>query len=132
MSRLTRPRPASVREPTIALINVVFLMLIFFMIAGTLAAPMDSNLTLVQTDMLEGRAPPDTLVVHSDGRLSWRGKAVDSASAFMTGKPENGQEQTLRIVPDRALPAEVLVRLSGELRAAGAARVMIVTERALP
>ncbi len=132
MSRLARPKPASAREPTIALINVVFLMLIFFMIAGTLAAPMDGDLTLVRTDTLEGRAPPDTLVVHADGRLSWRGEPVETAAAFMAAQPEGGQGQTLRIVPDRELPAEVLVRLSSELRAGGAARVMVVTERALP
>lgn len=132
MNRLARPKPASAREPTIALINVVFLMLIFFMIAGTLAVPMDGDLRLVQTEMLEGRAPPDALVVHADGRLSYRGAPIGSAAAFMAGQPDGGQEQTLRILPDRALTAEVLVRLSSELRTAGAARVMIVTERALP
>lgn len=132
MSRLARHKTASTREPTIALINVVFLMLIFFMIAGTLAAPMDGDLTLVQTETLEGGAPPDTLVVHADGRLSWRGEAVDTAAAFMDGQPDGGQDRTLRIVPDRALPAAILVRLSSELRAGGAARVMVVTERALP
>ena len=132
MSRLARPKPATAREPTIALINVVFLMLIFFMIAGTLAAPMERDLTLVQTDMLDGRAPPDALVVHADGRLSYRGASVASAVGFMADQPEGGQGQTLRIVPDRALPAQDLVRLASALRAAGAARVMIVTERALP
>ncbi|MBI6630911.1 ExbD/TolR family protein [Pontibaca salina] len=132
MSRLARPRTASPREPTIALINVVFLMLIFFMIAGTLAAPMDGDLTLVQTETLDGRAPPDTLVAHADGRLSWRGEPIETTGDFMAGQQEGGQGQILRIVPDRALPAQVLVRLSGELRAAGAAQVMVVTERALP
>jgi biopolymer transport protein ExbD len=37
------------REPTIALINIVFLMLIFFLVAGTLAAPLDKELKLVST-----------------------------------------------------------------------------------
>lgn len=131
MSSLVRPKTASTREPTIALINVVFLMLIFFMIAGTLAAPIDGDLTLVQTDTLEGRTPPDMLVVHADGRLNWRGSPVASVAAFMAGQPDGGQGETLHIVPDRALPAKTLVRLSSELRAAGAARVMVITERAL-
>ncbi len=34
---MRRARTASKREPTIALINIVFLMLVFFMVAGTLA-----------------------------------------------------------------------------------------------
>ena len=34
------------REPTIALINVVFLMLIFFLVAGRIAPPLDADLQL--------------------------------------------------------------------------------------
>lgn len=132
MSRLARPRQRRERESTIALINVVFLMLIFFMIGGTLATPLDDDLRLVSTERLEGSTPPDTLVVHADGRLSWRGASIESAASFLADQPEGGQGQTLRIVPDRALPAGDLVRLSSELRAAGAARVLVVTERALP
>ena len=41
-------RPKTEREPTIALINIVFLMLIFFLVAGTLAQPLDSALKLVR------------------------------------------------------------------------------------
>ncbi len=117
-------------EPTIALINVVFLMLVFFMVAGTLAQPLDKDLRLVRTSDLEGRAPPDTLVVHPDGRLTYRGKAIASAQAFYAARPENERE-VVRIVPDAALSAVTLVNLARELRAAGALRVMIVTERGL-
>ena len=77
------------REPTIALINIVFLMLVFFMVAGTLSQPLDSDLNLVET------------------------------------------HDTVRLLPDRALPARRLVELTRELRGAGAERVMLVTERAL-
>ncbi|WP_375257030.1 ExbD/TolR family protein [Citreimonas sp.] len=123
------------REPTIALINIVFLMLVFFMVAGTLAVPLDGDLTLVQTRDLEGRAPPDALVVHPDGRLSYRGDAVASPEAYLemaeatTMPGEDGP--TVRIVPDRELDASELVRIAGALRAAGAARVLVVTERGL-
>ena len=118
------------REPTIALINIVFLMLVFFMVAGTLAQPLDKDLTLVRTADLEGRAPPDTLVVHQDGRLGYRGQDVASATAFYQARPEDAGD-VVRLVPDAELPAKTLVDLARELRAAGAARVMIVTERGL-
>ncbi|MEX0279340.1 MAG: ExbD/TolR family protein, partial [Ruegeria sp.] len=39
MIRYARPRHK--RDSTIPLINVVFLMLIFFLIAGTIATPLD-------------------------------------------------------------------------------------------
>ena len=122
--------PSARREPTIALINIVFLMLVFFMVAGTLSRPIDKDLTLVRTADLEGRAPPDTLVVHPDGRLSFRGEDVASAEAFLGLRSEEDRE-VVRVVPDKALPAQTLVNLARELRVAGAERVMIVTERGL-
>ncbi|MFC4216070.1 ExbD/TolR family protein [Pseudophaeobacter arcticus] len=125
-----KTRSQTQKEPTIALINIVFLMLIFFMIAGTLAPPIDKDLTLVKTSDLEGREPPDTLVAHADGRLSLRGQPVAGAKSYMAGlSPE--ARQVVRIVPDQALPARELVRLGNALRAAGAQRVVLISERAL-
>ncbi|MEP2715697.1 biopolymer transporter ExbD [Pseudophaeobacter sp.] len=125
-----KPLAQAPKEPTIALINIVFLMLIFFMIAGTLAPPIDKDLTLVKTTDLEGREPPDTLVVHADGRLSLRGKPVADAAGYLFGLPAEARE-VVKIVPDQALPAKDLVRLGNALRAAGAGRVVLISERAL-
>lgn len=125
-----RKRSPSRREPTIALINIVFLMLVFFMVAGTLAQPLDKDLTLVSTAELAGSAPPDALVVHADGKLSYRGEQLASVLSYLEAMqgPENSP---VRLVPDRDLPALSLVALARDLRAAGAKSVLIVTERAL-
>lgn len=127
---MRKRRQGTRREPTIALINIVFLMLVFFMVAGTLTKPLDKDLKLVRTSELEGRAPPDTLVVHEDGRMTYRGNEIGSAEAFLEARPEDGRE-LVRIVPDAALPATVLVDLARGLRAAGAKGVVLVTERGL-
>ena len=127
--RKLAPRTAQ-REPTIALINIVFLMLVFFMVAGTLAQPLDRSLDLVRTADLEGRAPPDALVIHPDGRLVYRGADQLDVAAYLEGLPDE-QRDVIRLVPDRALPAADLVALTRDLRAAGAQRVILVTERAL-
>ena len=124
MKRTTR------KEPTIALINIVFLMLIFFLVAGTLSQPLDGELDLVRTADLEGALPPDTIVVHPDGRLAYRGDAIGSVQDFLATRTEE-ERKTVRLVPDRELPADQLVKLARELRAAGAESVMVVTERAL-
>jgi biopolymer transport protein ExbD len=124
-------RKLSRREPTIALINIVFLMLIFFMAAATLAPPLDGDLRLVRTEELEGRAPPDALVVHADGRLVYRGQPLPDAAAYVAALPEEARA-TLRLVPDAALPAADLLRLGEALRRAGAGRVVMVTQRGLP
>ena len=127
MRRIVRRRKP---EPTIALINIVFLMLIFFLVAGTLAQPLDSALQLVKTRDLEGREPPDALVVHSDGGLSYRGDDLANVAAFLEGRDAAALER-VRIVPDRTLEAATLVRLARDLRAGGAQSVVIVTEQAL-
>lgn len=126
---MIRKRRKSEREPTIALINIVFLMLVFFLVAGTVAQPLDFSLKLVNTEDLEGNAPANALVVLPDGSLTALGKPVaDASEALEALEYEDG---IFRIVPDRALLAKDLVRLGAELRAAGAEKVVIVTERAL-
>lgn len=129
MRRRTRAKPQ--REPTIALINIVFLMLVFFMVAGTLAQPLDPALKLVRTQDLDGRAPPDALIVHATGQLDYRGEVQEDAAAFVSGLSEE-QRGIVRLVPDRDLPASELVALTRALQQAGARKVMLVTERALP
>ena len=118
-------------EPTIALINIVFLMLVFFLVAGTLAQPLDPQLSLIKTRDLEGREPPDALLLHPDGRLTYRGADVADAQTFMAALSAQAHD-TIRIVPDRDAPAADLVATAHALRAAGAKTVLIVTERAVP
>jgi len=121
-------RQKSEREPTIALINIVFLMLVFFMVAGTLAAPLDPELKLVETADLQGEAPADALVIGAVGTLTHRGQPVDVAG-FMAAVP--AADTTARIIPDRAAPAHIVIETARALRTAGAGRVVIVTEKAL-
>lgn len=128
---ILREKQNSAKEPTIALINIVFLMLVFFMIAGSLAPPLDQSLSLIETTELEGREPPDTLIVHADGRLSLRGATLTSVAAYVERVSIAAPLQEVRIVPDRALPARGLVRIGAELRALGATRIFVVSERRL-
>ncbi|MFS4583522.1 ExbD/TolR family protein [Phaeobacter sp. C3_T13_0] len=119
------------KEPTIALINIVFLMLIFFMIAGTLAGPIDRKVSLIKTTDIDGREPPDALVIYADGTLHLRGVIVTDATAYLA-ELTTKERAVVRIVPDRDLPAHKLVGIGSALRAAGAERVMLVSEKALP
>ncbi|WP_424934031.1 ExbD/TolR family protein [Amaricoccus macauensis] len=121
-------RKRSKLEPTIALINVVFLMLVFFLVAGTVAPPMDKDVTLVSTAELEGREPPDAIILSGEGERRYRGEPLGDLGNYLE---QLGDEPTVRIVPDREAPAAELIALGRDLREAGAARVMIVTEQAL-
>ncbi|WP_208352098.1 ExbD/TolR family protein [Pseudaestuariivita rosea] len=127
---MRRHRARRKAEPTIALINIVFLMLVFFMAAGTLSKPLDGDVQLVSTDNLDGAPPPDTLVIHRDGRLSYDGQDQASVQIFLSNHLSHDQS-VLRILPDRELPAQDLVRITQVLQAAGFTRVLAVTERGL-
>lgn len=105
-------------------------MLIFFLVAGTLAAPLDKDLRLVRTVEMDGTPPADALVLHADGRMTHRGVQVASVAGFVNALPAKMRAR-VRIIPDRDLPAAALIAQSGALRAAGAQSVVIVTERGL-
>ncbi len=124
-ARAPRRKP----EPVIALINVVFLMLIFFLVAGTVAPPMDPDLTLPTAADLEGRAPPDALVLRADGTLLFRGEPAEPVSWMAAQLTDDVADA--RIVPDRDVPAARLMEIAQDLRAAGAERVLVVAERGL-
>ncbi|MDF1609092.1 biopolymer transporter ExbD [Hoeflea sp. YIM 152468] len=119
-------------EPTIALINIVFLMLIFFLVAAQIAPPLEQGVKLVSTTDLDNREPPDALVVMADGLMTYRGASVTPAH-YVTIKQEAGPDDLdiIRLVPDRDLSAVKLIQISAELKALGAGKIMLVTEQGL-
>lgn len=123
LTQTARPRG----EPTIALINVVFLMLIFFLIAGSLAPRPESDVTLVSLSDITTEPPSDALVMLADGSLRHAGAALSRADALA----RFGDTARVRLLPDRNAPAAELVALAQALRAVGVAELVIVTERGL-
>lgn len=117
-------------DPTITLINVVFLMLMFFLVAGTIAAPPPADLRLVQLAQADPLIPPDVLTIAANGAVIWQGAPADPA-AYVAALPPEAQG-IARIMPDRDAPAAALITLARTLRAAGATEVRIVTERSIP
>mgnify|MGYP006276074049 CR=1 FL=1 len=115
----------------IALINIVFLMLVFFLVAAAIAPPLDRSVRLVQADDVEGRAPPDAAVIRADGSMVYRGAEITSEAYLAARLSEASGAVALRLVPDRDLPAARLVGVAAELRQGGAEDIWIVTERGL-
>ncbi len=125
MPRLAR---RSKPEPTIALINIVFLMLIFFMVAGTLAEPMDPDIKLIETRDLDGQPPAHVLVITPTGALHFQGEPQIDVSRYL-GALDKGAPA--RLLPDRSSPAGRVIEVANMLRAQGVERVVLVTEQAL-
>jgi biopolymer transport protein ExbD len=122
-----RPRRRGRADPLIALINVVFLLLIFLMVAGTIAPMLDREIELIDTRNPMASTPPDAAVIRPDGSMTLNGAAITPEMYARTRLADG--ETALRIVPDRNLPAKALVELVATLRAAGASEIWIVTER---
>jgi biopolymer transport protein ExbD len=124
------PKRRGRADPMIALINVVFLLLIFLMVAGTVAPALNRDVELIDTTDPQATTPPDAAVVLADGRF-----LVDGAETvpgdFARVRLATGETE-LRIVPDRDLPAASLIAVVAELRRAGATEVWIITERSAP
>ncbi|MCO6385428.1 biopolymer transporter ExbD [Aliihoeflea sp. 40Bstr573] len=132
--KLPRPRPSRKGESTIALINIVFLMLIFFLIAGTLAPPIDSEISFISTADADGSEPPDALYVTAEGTMRSRG--VEMSAADYVARESERQAETegveIKLAADRDLAADKLIDVVAELRAAGAGTIRVITERAVP
>ena len=115
-------------DPTITLINVVFLMLTFFLIAGTVAPSLPDKVRLVRLAEVDPINAPDLLALDAEGRVLWQGREAtpQEYAATLTGVG------IARILPDRDAPAAAVVALARDLRDAGATDVRLMTERGVP
>jgi biopolymer transport protein ExbD len=127
-----RHRERNSDEGIIPLINVVFLLLIFFMLAGKLS----------QIDPFEVTPPdsaseslPDgstlTVLVGADGRIAFDGKPVklEELAALLAGR--DGQDgAVLRLKADQQAEADRVIEVMESLRAAGIEKLSLLTTRA--
>lgn len=119
------------KEPTIALINIVFLLLIFFLAASTLAPPMDNEIELVDTQLLDNDPPPNALVMRADGSLMLHGAVITIDEFLQQQKALATDKENLniRLVPDRQANAKTLVTIANQLKHGGATSIKLVTQR---
>lgn len=100
------------RENTIALINIVFLMLVFFMLAGTIAPAPDMNVDPVMGESGEPQAPEGAISLHSDGTLYFEGNAIDPDLPLPLSLEER---PVLILYPDRNADARRLIEVISQL-----------------
>lgn len=114
-------------EPTLPLINIVFLLLVFFMIAGSFRAPLDNEINVPKQKLEVGGIefdPSDWLYIDAAGELSFRQYAL---SLDHLGRAiKQGQ---VVLYADGGLPGRDLTITLYELERAGAESVMLITEQ---
>jgi biopolymer transport protein ExbD len=121
----------STEENIIPLINIVFLLLIFFLLAGTLASkpPFDLEpVAAVQTPNVD--VPEGALFISGSGAMYYEGRVVkpdELQGAVQLARTGKGEEP-LEILMDRRLTGEKLFPVIETLGRAGITKVRLLTE----
>lgn len=124
--RFDKPRSARrarSRDSEVPMINVVLLLLIFFVMTASIGAPPPLEVDLARSGSASGSETSATaLVVAADGTLALgaaRGEAALAAAAAVTGP--------LDIRADAGLPASRLAHLLSRLADLGVTQTRLVT-----
>ncbi len=120
------------REPVInlaPLVDIVFLLVIFFMVTSTFITP-ETGLPVDLPQAVSGEERPSgapTVVVSSDGVVHWQGKEVadDQLLSGLRGVLASDPVGTVILRADRKTPHGRVVQVMDIIRRAGAKRVAI-------
>lgn len=107
-------------DSIVPMINVAFLLLVFFLMTAVLAPPDPFEVTPPEATSEDGEALADTLVVSADGDLALGQVRGDAVFAALPDGP-------LRIRADAGLDGAVLARIVGRLAEAGISTIELVT-----
>lgn len=118
-----KPRMAQDRA-IVPMINVVFLLLVFFLMTASLTPPPPLEITAPTATAQQIDPQPGTLHIGADGMLAYGGAMGDAARAALAADPPDG---ALPILADAAYPAADLARLLPELTALGITDIRLIT-----
>ena len=131
--RLTRPPARQAPETIIALIDVVFFLLVFFMLIGRMdaTAPFEVTPPTARTgsDMPAGGV---TLSVSETGDMAVDGRSVQDPKAALLSAIAEDPETLVRINAHHAAELRHILPLIAALEAAGARDVALVVTPATP
>ena len=131
--RLTRPPARQAPETIIALIDVVFFLLVFFMLIGRMdaTAPFEVTPPTARTgsDMPAGGV---TLSVSEAGDMAVDGRAVEDPEAALLSAIAEDPETLVRINAHHAAELRHILPLIATLEASGARDVALVVTPATP
>ena len=123
-------RPDQTEERILPLINVVFLLLIFFMIAGSLTVTEPFEIDPPASRSQADHEPDSLMILFSqDGRLALDNQPVqeaqllDKLAKVLQEKPDT----QITLKADNALPANQLVRFTQALNEAGVKKLRLLT-----
>ena len=134
MKRYTKPihlpkplahRPA---DSSLALINVVFLLLLFLLIAGTLRPPLPEDFEWAETNAEDGRGDiQGSLVLTRSGEIWFDGTRLDEEATndLLQGLGEETDRMSIQV--DKRSKIEKIAKLADKLRLHGFRHLTLVT-----
>src|SRR5690625_30116 len=132
MMRFHRPRePVRADDSMLPLINIVFLLLIFFMIAGQLSSsdPIEVVPPESASEALPHAEAP-LLLLGMDGSLALEGRLLeqDELGPRLQDLREEGRLERLRLRADAHMDTQEVVALMELLRSHGVERLHLITK----
>lgn len=111
-------------EAIVPMINVVFLLLIFFLMTAQIAPPDPLDVTPPSAAATPVDPAPDTLYIDANGALAYEIHQNDAVFAALAMR----EPGPLTLRADAALPARDLARILPRLAAIGITDIALVTE----
>lgn len=132
--RQARKRFEASEGGVLPLINIVFLLLIFFLLAGRVAQPEAADVKPPSSVFASGDpAAPSMLEVTATGEIRYLGEPADLARAATSiAKQAREAEAAVVIRADMAAPAERVLAAAAALRRARVEQSKLVVEIARP
>ncbi|MEO9528674.1 biopolymer transporter ExbD [Roseibium sp.] len=137
MKRYTKPihlqelSPHRRADSSLPLINVVFLLLLFLLVSGTLRPPLPDEFAWAETSRDEGAGNiRGGLVLTREGRVWSEGQALESGELadFLIRTAETSDLLTVQV--DKRTRMEAVATLAAQARSSGIARLTLVTVEA--
>lgn len=123
-------KPRSLDDAVLPLTNVVFLLLIFFMLAGHLSTPEPFAITPPQS-VSQTRAGSQGMDVQisADGQLAFEGHTLTATAlqAAVRKRLANNPDTRLRLHADGTTESARVVKIMRRLHAAGAHQLRLIT-----
>lgn len=126
--RFSSPKPRRRSEPALPMINVVFLLLIFFLMSAQIMPPSPFEVAPPEADVIGTPAEELRLYVSAQGEIALSGGVSVDAWSDLTAI-ETPKETPLLIRADASLPASDLAQILTRLSSLGFGNIDLAVAR---